>query len=229
MLAFMDENTCLLSSSTNNYLAFKGSYIFVKQIQHKGVIILELSSESDFVSLNEIFMQLGMSIIKQLSQEQPFITSDLSLGQLITSINGLFREPISLAASRLGEKIKITDYSWIEYPENIQCEVYIHQPVLLPDNSILCGSKVSLIGVPWKKLTGELNKKLAQHILAMQPSAISQENTSPIDCTSLLLQQKYLFNQDITIKQLLTDNHIDEVPSFYFLKEKSNKGTFVNK
>ena len=195
-----------MKRALSNDLALKASMIFAKVTDQK-ISILELASESDFAANNKHFQQLGIEITGEPDE---------------STISSL----ISTNSAKLGEKISILEsftYEFASTPMNLA--IYAHNPPSpLPVEAfkgtrILVGSKICIIGFEGEvsafRSNPKLSTQLAQHAMAMNPTRLN-DSESKEDSEAVFARQKFLFDENVSIQQLLGE----QKAKFVLLKEK---------
>lgn len=129
---------------TNQGVIFSG-------IQNNFGVMLELNCETDFVSKDNLFVNLGKEIISQSLKNKI---------QNIDQINNIFEIQRTDLILKVGENINIRRFCWIE-GESIYS--YVH--------GVRIGVLVSAIG-----LTKTMLKNIAMHIAASKPEYLYPKN-----------------------------------------------------
>ena len=133
-------------------------------------VVLSLSCETDFVAKNEIFQQLGQTILEAAFIHQPNTREDL----LRLSLEGglTIQEKITELMGKMGEKIAITAYSTLSSETVVS---YMHMGHKL-------GVLVGLQGSHTPQVI-EAGKNVAMQIAAMNPLAVDKSgiDTATVD------------------------------------------------
>lgn len=183
-------NEELQKSRVEDGAPLDASLIFAQLFPRQGIRLLELASQSDFATRSENFQKLGISLLK----ESQTAGNDSVAGDK-------FEHQITPIARLLGERISVTDCRWIPLAEGSFLSIYAHQaPPLAGSKEFFCGSKISLVSTDCL-ISDPLSKRLAQHVLARRPTQIEGQ-----DSGDSLLSQKFLFDEEKLVSQLLPQN-----------------------
>ena len=126
---------------------------------NKGVII-EINSETDFVAKNEAFQELVAKTTEFVFDNNP---SDVAA---VTSSE--FGEYFSGAVSKIGEKIELRRFTFVEAGENEAINGYIHS-----NNRIAVIVKAKCDSAKTAEAVKPFLKNIAMHASAMKPSILS--------------------------------------------------------
>ena len=197
----------------------------VKVLDNEGMII-ELNSETDFVATNNEFIELVDLILKEgfgVFEKDKLLNKTVSGNSI--------QEHINNKIATIGENISLRRVKCLK-GENVYS--YVHNSV-----SDDCGKIGVLVSLEGKK-DGDFGKKLAMHIAATSPLAISEKDIDenivnrekkiineqllsegkPSDIAekillgklkkfyqeNTLLNQKFVMDPDISVKQVLENN-----------------------
>src|SRR3569623_1479441 len=159
-------------------------------------VMIALSCETDFVAKNEVFQQLGKTILDAAFKQQPTTLEELLL---VTAEDGVqIQEKITELVGKIGEKVTISTYAILHSEAVVS---YIH-----------VGNKLGvLVGLEGDHDASviEAGKDVAMHIAAMNPLAIDKDGIDTmlvdeeLDKENTLLHQPFIKNSDLTIKHYL--------------------------
>ena len=140
-------------------------------------VIVEVNSETDFVSKNEEFVSMIDTIgdallksdVKTLDEAKELMTTDGTIGELIVN-----------KTAKIGEKLSLRRFSIVTKSDDEFFGTYIHM-----------GGKIAALTVI-KGANAEVAKDVAMHIAAMRPLCQSRED---VDQATLEREQKVIKEQ----------------------------------
>ena len=137
--------------------------------------IIEVNSETDFVSRNEVF-QIFVKNCCILSLESNADIESLNKMKFINSENTV-EEELTKNIATIGENLNIRRIENIILDEDGLIVSYIHNSVA--ENLGKIGVIVSLVSKADKVILKELGKKIAMHIAATKPLSINVDGLDP--------------------------------------------------
>lgn len=124
-------------------------------------VILEVNSETDFVSKNEQFLELLDTIKTVLIENKP---ADVEATLACTTANGTVADLITSATATIGEKITLRRIAVIEKIDDQFFGSYVHM-----------GGKISALVLLNGKADAAVAKNLAMQVASMSPQYVSRE------------------------------------------------------
>ncbi len=150
-------------------------------------VVLEVNAETDFIARNEKFQQLVLEAAKKA------LSKDMSVEDLANQNVGLEGGTVQGALTHLiaviGENMNLRRVKRLNVSEGVVTS-YIHSAMIPGLGKI--GVLVALESAASKDKLNELGKKIAMHIAATQPQALSIDDVDP---TSLERERAILIDQ----------------------------------
>ena len=158
---YLRKKGAKVSASRSDREAKEGVVIAKAASNGKKGIVIELNCETDFVAKNADFVQFAQSIAELALEKEPAsLEALLELPLAGTKLS----ESIIDQTGKIGEKIGVSKYSFIEAPRVI---AYIHANYKL---GVLVGLSANETGIE------EAGKDVAMQIAAMNPVAIDKSD-----------------------------------------------------
>jgi len=129
-------------------------------------VIVEINSETDFVSKNENFIKMVDQIAKNILSKKPSSVEE-ALGQSFEDSDETLQNFINTQIGKIGEKISLRRFVVVEVGENEAFGAYIHMGGRIAVLSILEGTKDEQIA-----------KDVAMHAAALNPKYVRREEVS---------------------------------------------------
>lgn len=195
--------------------------------------MIEINCETDFVARNEVFVKLVSALTQQLTCI-PIATqhsdngnvSKIRLGE--EHLKQLNPQSIVESISKLGENIKVSRASLLlnnRQQEGVQLVGYTHAvggKIHSDDCNVSLGKYGTIIalkagpiineeGVDVRKTAEEVDtigKQLSQHIIGMNPITIEPKSEVSEEEPTSLLQQEFIFDEDIKVIDFLRESNI---------------------
>ncbi|MHA1690120.1 MAG: translation elongation factor Ts, partial [Candidatus Heimdallarchaeaceae archaeon] len=128
--------------------------------------ILELNSETDFVSKNEKFQALADSIMKVVVDNKPANLEEL---MVISMETGTVQEVVDNFSGTIGEKLVVKNFEILN-ANGASASAYSH-----------AGGKIGAIVSFDKKIDVDLARDIAMHVAASAPTCINPEDLEQKD------------------------------------------------
>ncbi len=160
--------------------------------------IVELNSETDFVSSNKQFLDLLYSLTNKILKFQP---SDLEGALKLKTENGTLKSRIMQLSARTGEKIRLRRFKNVTKQNDEFFGTYSHT-----------GGQISVISVI-KGGNKTVAKDIAMHVAAMNPEYISRQDIPKevIDHQNdVELKAKDMKNKPDNIKEKIVKGRINK-------------------
>lgn len=194
--------------------------------------MLKVNCETDFVSRNEVFKDLTMriargalqhrqKIIKQNSMLNSLVGEDIAhLREIIPTHdleaekvdNEALRDKIVSVVSQLGENIVLKRAVTIATPKSNLIGAHAHGNLSGCVDGFHFGKYAALVVMKSRqgKDVRSLCSGLSQHVIGMRPLYIDKEADHP-EAEQALLNQEYLLDSNMTVRELLEKNDSDIV------------------
>lgn len=121
--------------------------------------IVEINSETDFVSKNEMFQDLVKNIAKLVAENKP---ADMEAAMAIKTDKGTVESELIEATQVIGEKISFRRFEVIEKDDNAAFGAYLHM-----------GGRIAVVTVVEGTTDEATAKDVAMHVAAINPRYIS--------------------------------------------------------
>ena len=122
--------------------------------------IVEVNSETDFVSKNEMFQDLVKNIAKEIAENKP-ATMEEALA--IETDKGTIEKELIEAQTVIGEKISFRRFELVEKADNAAFGAYLHM-----------GGRIAVLSVLDGTTDEEVAKDVAMHIAAINPRYVDE-------------------------------------------------------
>lgn len=129
-------------------------------------VIVEVNSETDFVSKNENFIKMVDKIARHILNNKPD-SVDAALEQSFDGTEDTLKGFINSQIAKIGEKISLRRFAIVEGGENEAFGAYIHMGGRIGVLSILTGTKDEQVA-----------KDVAMHAAALNPKFVRREEVS---------------------------------------------------
>lgn len=129
-------------------------------------VIVEINSETDFVSKNENFINMVDRIAKNILNQQPASVEE-ALGQSFEGSEDTLQDFITAQIGKIGEKISLRRFVVSEVGENETFGAYIHM-----------GGRIGVLSVLKGTQDEQLAKDVAMHAAALNPKYVRREEVS---------------------------------------------------
>lgn len=147
------------AAKKNDRIAAEGlTYVAVKG---NTAAIVEINSETDFVSKNEMFQDLVKAIAEKMVEAKP-ATMEEALA--VKTDKGTIESEILEATTVIGEKISFRRFDVVEKEDGDAFGSYLHM-----------GGRIGVLTVLGSTNDEELGKDVAMHIAAINPRYITKE------------------------------------------------------
>ncbi|AMM97298.1 translation elongation factor Ts [Bacillus pumilus] len=128
-------------------------------------VILEVNSETDFVSKNEGFQSLLNELADHLLAVKPATIEEAHASKMENG--STVEEHITSAIAKIGEKITLRRFSVITKEDNAAFGSYLHM-----------GGRIGVLAVLNGTTDEELARDIAMHVAAVNPKYISRDQVS---------------------------------------------------
>lgn len=128
-------------------------------------VILEVNSETDFVSKNEGFQSLLNELADHLLAAKPATIEEAHASKMENG--STVEEHITSAIAKIGEKITLRRFSVITKEDNAAFGLYLHM-----------GGRIGVLAVLNGTTDEELARDIAMHVAAVNPKYISRDQVS---------------------------------------------------
>ncbi|MCY9673536.1 translation elongation factor Ts [Bacillus pumilus] len=128
-------------------------------------VILEVNSETDFVSKNEGFQSLLNELADHLLAAKPATIEEAHASKMENG--STVEEHITSAIAKIGEKITLRRFSVITKEDNAAFGAYLHM-----------GGRIGVLAVLNGTTDEELARDIAMHVAAVNPKYISRDQVS---------------------------------------------------
>ncbi|HIY57771.1 MAG TPA: translation elongation factor Ts [Candidatus Tetragenococcus pullicola] len=122
--------------------------------------IVEINSETDFVSQNEKFQNLVSEIAKAVAENKP---EDLEAANELSISNGKIKEAIIELTQVIGEKISFRRFEVVEKDDNAAFGSYLHM-----------GGRIAVLAVLDGTNDESVAKDIAMHVAAINPRYVNE-------------------------------------------------------
>ncbi|MCB5950519.1 translation elongation factor Ts [Enterococcus sp. BWT-B8] len=122
--------------------------------------IVEVNSETDFVSKNEMFQDLVKSIAKEVAENKP---ASMEEALAIKTDKGTLETELIEAQTVIGEKISFRRFEIVEKADNAAFGAYLHM-----------GGRIAVLSVVDGTTDEEVAKDIAMHVAAINPRYVDE-------------------------------------------------------
>lgn len=126
--------------------------------------IVEINSETDFVSKNDQFQTLVAEVTRQVAEANP---ATLEEALEIKTASGTISSEIMEATTVIGEKISFRRFERLTKDDNSAFGAYLHM-----------GGRIAVLTLIEGTTDEEIAKDVAMHILAINPKYVSRDQVS---------------------------------------------------
>ena len=128
-------------------------------------VILEVNSETDFVSKNEAFQALVKEIAEHLLKNKPATVEEAAAQ---TMENGAtVADHINASIAKIGEKLSLRRFAVVSKTDNDAFGAYLHM-----------GGRISVLTVLEGTTDADAAKDISMHIAALKPKYVSRDQVS---------------------------------------------------
>lgn len=150
------------AAKKNDRIAAEGlAYVHV---EGNTAAIVEVNSETDFVSKNEKFQELVKHIAQLVATNKP---ADLEAALQLPSTNGTIADELVEATTVIGEKISFRRFHIIDKADNAAFGAYLHM-----------GGRIAVLSLLNGTTDEEVAKDVAMHVAAINPRYVTKEEVS---------------------------------------------------
>ena len=156
---FLRENGMAKAAKKNDRIAAEG----LANVATVGNVaaIVEVNSETDFVSKNEMFQDLVKEIASLVAEHKP---ADMEAAMKLTNAKGETLEAALIEATQvIGEKINFRRFEVVEKADNAAFGAYLHM-----------GGRIAVLTVIDGTTDEEVAKDVAMHIAAINPRYVNE-------------------------------------------------------
>lgn len=139
------------------------------EVQGNKAAIVEVNSETDFVSKNETFKKLVAEVAKHIITNSPK-TVEEALGQAYEAAT--LENYINTQVAKLGEKLSLRRFEIIEKTDSEVFGAYLHM-----------GGRIGVLTVVAGTKEEEVAKDVAMHVAAINPLYVSRDQVSQEEVT----------------------------------------------
>nr|WP_126831029.1 translation elongation factor Ts [Vagococcus fessus] len=126
--------------------------------------IVEVNSETDFVSKNDMFVDLVAKIAKLVAENKP---ANMEEALAITTENGTIEKECLEATTVIGEKISFRRFELVEKTDNQAFGAYLHM-----------GGRIAVLTTIDGTTDEAMAKDIAMHVAAINPRYVSKDQVS---------------------------------------------------
>ena len=152
--------------------------IAIKFIE-KHLLLIEVNSETDFVSRNDDFHLFVEEIADKACAEVEAEAGPVDVATLLEKDNGLLKNRLAEAINVIRENIVVKRIEKISPEEDEVLATYVHGKVFSGANLVL-GTQAAVVGLQVEGAAGdeikEIGRKLAMHVIAASPLFPSRES-----------------------------------------------------
>ncbi|WEG72768.1 translation elongation factor Ts [Vagococcus intermedius] len=126
--------------------------------------IVEVNSETDFVSKNDMFVELVAKIAKLVVENKP---ANMEEALAIVTENGTIEKEVLEATTVIGEKISFRRFELVEKTDNQAFGAYLHM-----------GGRIAVLATLDGTTDEAMAKDVAMHVAAINPRYVSKDQVS---------------------------------------------------
>ncbi|WP_100373178.1 translation elongation factor Ts [Bacillus sp. FJAT-45037] len=138
---------------------------FVKSQGNKAVIV-EVNSETDFVSKNENFQNLVQELAEHVLTQTPASVEE-AMEQPFKGEGTSVQEYINSSIAKIGEKISLRRFELVEKTDSDVFGEYLHM-----------GGRIGVLAVVENSADTDLAKDISMHVAAINPTYVSRDEVS---------------------------------------------------
>ncbi|MGJ9381439.1 elongation factor Ts [Salipaludibacillus neizhouensis] len=161
---FLREKGIAKAEKKSDRIAAEGLAHIVTE--NNRAVIVEVNSETDFVSKNENFINMVDKIARHILTNNP-TTVDEALGQSFDGSEDTLKGFINSQIAKIGEKISLRRFALVEGGENEAFGAYIHM-----------GGRIGVLTVLTGTADEQVAKDVAMHAAALNPKYVRREEVS---------------------------------------------------
>ncbi|MBV7389960.1 MULTISPECIES: translation elongation factor Ts [Enterococcus] len=155
---FLREKGMSKAAKKNDRIAAEG--LASVAINGNFAAIVEVNSETDFVSKNEKFQNLVAEIANLVAEHKP---ADLDAAMALKASNGTISEELIEATQVIGEKISFRRFKVLEKADNAAFGGYLHM-----------GGRIAVLTVLDGTTDEAIAKDVAMHVAAINPRYVNE-------------------------------------------------------
>lgn len=137
--------------------------------------------------------------------------NEMKIPQSRETVNDILLQVIG----RLGERIALGRAVTMTTDDTAVMGCYTHGPFTQNIDGCMMGKYVAVVATQPKDVNGDteglpsLAARLSQHVVGMNPTLLSSHETldAAVDKSDVLMEQQYLMDESITVKELLDTNN----------------------
>ncbi|EOL47633.1 elongation factor Ts [Enterococcus phoeniculicola] len=152
------ENGMAKAAKKNDRIAAEG--LASVAIKGNSAAIVEINSETDFVSKNEMFQDLVKEIAELVAENKP---ADLEAAMQIKTAKGTIESDLVEATQVIGEKINFRRFALAEKSDNAAFGGYLHM-----------GGRIAVLSVVEGTTDETVARDVAMHIAAINPRYLDE-------------------------------------------------------
>jgi elongation factor Ts len=156
------ENGMAKAAKKNDRIAAEG--LASVAIKGNSAAIVEINSETDFVSKNEMFQDLVKEIAELVAENKP---ADLEAAMQIKTAKGTIESDLVEATQVIGEKINFRRFALAEKSDNAAFGGYLHM-----------GGRIAVLSVVEGTTDETVARDVAMHIAAINPRYVRRNTNS---------------------------------------------------
>ncbi|WP_416150921.1 translation elongation factor Ts [Salipaludibacillus sp. HK11] len=161
---FLRENGIAKAAKKADRVAAEGLAHIVTEGNQ--AVIVEINSETDFVSKNENFINMVDQIARHILKTNPSSVEE-ALTQQVEGTDGSLQDFITNQVAKIGEKISLRRFAIVTSGENETFGAYIHMGGRIGVLSLLSGTEDSQVA-----------KDVAMHAAALNPKYVRREEVA---------------------------------------------------
>ncbi|AIM25106.1 translation elongation factor Ts [Melissococcus plutonius] len=155
---FLREKGMAKASKKNDRVAAEG--LANVAVNGNTAAIVEVNSETDFVSKNDMFQELVKTIAESVAKNKP---QTLEEAMAIKTDKGTIESEIIEATTVIGEKISFRRFEVVEKTDNAAFGAYLHM-----------GGRIAVLSVLEGTTDESMAKDIAMHVAAINPRYVDE-------------------------------------------------------
>lgn len=167
-------------------VAAEGLVGIARSADLRGACMVEINSETDFVSRNDAFVEMVRDIAAVGQEVQ---ASDVEALKAAPLADGTVADAITAMVAKMGENISLRRSVWLEVPEGV-VSTYIHNKSA--DGMGRMGVLVALQSEGQQEALDSLGSKVAMHVAAANPRFLDRGS---VDASELDKERELLAEQ----------------------------------
>ncbi|MFN7250809.1 MAG: translation elongation factor Ts [Anaerobacillus sp.] len=158
------------------------------EVQGNKAVIVEINSETDFVSKNENFKNLVANVAKVVLANSPV---DVEAALALSHEGATLAEYINTQIAKIGEKISLRRFEIVEKTDADTFGAYLHM-----------GGRIGVLSVLTGTQDEELAKDVAMHVAAINPKYVSRDEVS---------QEEVIREREVLTQQALNEGKPENI------------------